>query len=264
MSAGSDAPRVPSSRSSPLQSQPPAIPDHELIRCIGQGSYGEVWLARNKLGTLRAVKIVYRQSFEDSRPFEREFKGIQKFEPISRSHEGLVDILQVGGGEDYFYYVMELADDAAAKRRKWESGQSENLEDRPFSPRSTFPICLTMLPATSPAPSAAKCAASAVCPVAQCLEIGQSLASALAHLHAHGLVHRDIKPSNIIFVHGAPKLADIGLVADVERSALVCRHGRFHSAGRAGHAASRSLQPGQSALRNQHGPGPARFPRFAR
>jgi len=28
---------------------PPAIPDHELLRRIGGGSYGEVWLARNKL-----------------------------------------------------------------------------------------------------------------------------------------------------------------------------------------------------------------------
>jgi len=74
----------------------PTIPDHELIRYIGGGSYGEVWLGRNKLGTLRAVKIVYRRTFEDSRPFEREFHGIQKFEPVSRSHEGLVDILQVG------------------------------------------------------------------------------------------------------------------------------------------------------------------------
>jgi hypothetical protein len=31
-----------------------------LIRRIGQGSYGEVWLARNVMGTYRAVKIVYR------------------------------------------------------------------------------------------------------------------------------------------------------------------------------------------------------------
>src|ERR1051325_6047192 len=70
---------------------PPVIPNHELLRLIGRGSYGEVWLARSKLGTLRAVKVVYRATFKDSRPFEREFKGIQKFEPISRSHEGLVD-----------------------------------------------------------------------------------------------------------------------------------------------------------------------------
>ncbi len=39
------------------------------------------------------------------------------------------------------------------------------------------------------------------------------LAEALDYLHARGLVHRDIKPSNIIFVDGAPKLADVGLVA---------------------------------------------------
>ena len=43
-----------------------------------------------------------------------------------------------------------------------------------------------------------------------------ALASALAHVHQHGLVHRDIKPSNIIFVQGAPKLADIGLVTDAD------------------------------------------------
>src|SRR5437667_3218176 len=69
-------------------SPPPVIPDHQLLRRIGEGSYGEVWLARNKLGTLRAVKVIYRRTFEDARPFEREFRGIQRFEPISRSHDG--------------------------------------------------------------------------------------------------------------------------------------------------------------------------------
>src|SRR2546425_11519079 len=93
---------------------PPSVSDHELLRRIGGGSYGEVWLARSVMGTYRAVKIVYRANFKDERPFEREFAGIQKFEPISRSHEGLVDLLQVGRSEQegYFYYVMELADDA--------------------------------------------------------------------------------------------------------------------------------------------------------
>lgn len=83
----------------PLQTMrdaPPHIPDHELIRRIGQGAYGEVWLARNALGTWRAVKIVYRDNFKDARPYEREFAGIRRFEPISRSSEGFVDILHVG------------------------------------------------------------------------------------------------------------------------------------------------------------------------
>ena len=54
--------------------------------------------------------------------------------------------------------------------------------------------------------------------LAECLSIGIGLANALENLHQHGLVHRDIKPSNIIFVIGAPKLADVGLVASVDES----------------------------------------------
>ena len=62
-------------------SSPPEIPDHELLHRIGGGSYGEVWLARNVMGTYRAVKIIYRRAFEHERPFDREFDGIRKFEP---------------------------------------------------------------------------------------------------------------------------------------------------------------------------------------
>ena len=93
----------------------PGVPDHELLRVIGRGSYGNVWLARNVFGRFRAVKVIYRQAFEHDRPYEREFEGIQKFEPISRLHESQVDILHVGrnDAEGCFYYVMELADDAS-------------------------------------------------------------------------------------------------------------------------------------------------------
>ena len=90
----------------------PSVPDHDLLRVIGRGAYGEVWLARHtRLGTLRAIKIIRRDQFGDARPFTREFDGIQKYEPISRSHPNLVSILHVGGTDDCFYYVMELADD---------------------------------------------------------------------------------------------------------------------------------------------------------
>src|SRR5262245_57068567 len=109
----------------------PQIPDHELLRPIGGGSYGEVWLARNVMGTLRAVKVVYRQTFESERPYEREFSGIQKFEPISRSHQGFVDILQVGRNDPagYFYYVMELADPVEAGAGTKGSNPSQATPD---------------------------------------------------------------------------------------------------------------------------------------
>src|SRR2546429_5589493 len=159
---------------------PPSVPDHELLRRIGGGSYGEVWLARNKLGTLRAIKVVYRKTFEDARPFEREFKGIQKFEPISRSHEGLVDILQVGGTEDYFYYVMELADQA-------EPGPTLVGRDVPIAP-----LRAEDSPLYQPRTLRHDLKRLGRLPIDQCVQTGHSLASALAHLHAQGLVHRDV------------------------------------------------------------------------
>jgi hypothetical protein len=42
------------------------------------------------------VKIVYRASFEEARPFEREFAGIQRIEPLSRAQENQITILHVG------------------------------------------------------------------------------------------------------------------------------------------------------------------------
>lgn len=170
---------------------PPQIPDHELLRRIGQGSYGEIWLAKNIVGTYRAVKIVYRANFAEARPYAREFEGIKKFEPISRSHPGLVHVLQIGRKDDdgYFYYVMELADDEVTRSFDPNTYSARTL-DKELATRARLPA-------------------------EESLKIGRNLAAALAHMHRQGLVHRDIKPSNIIFVNGEPKLADIGLVVSV-------------------------------------------------
>ena len=201
-----------------------AIHEHELLRRIGRGAYGEVWLARNALGAGRAVKVVYRKDFDDSRPFEREFRGIQKFEPISRSHEGLVNILQVGRHEDYFYYVMELADDGTetqkVESRKQREARITNDETGAPGPvrASNFGIPSSFDLRNSefylPLTLREELRAHGRLPAERCVEVGLALTSALAHLHKNGLVHRDIKPSNIILVGGKPKLADIGLVTE--------------------------------------------------
>ena len=168
----------------------PVVADHVLIRRIGAGAYGDVWLARNVTGVDRAVKVVWRARFEHERTYEREFTGLKHYEPISRLHPGLTDVLQVGRDDaaGYFYYVIELADPVG------ETG-GEGME-------GYVPLTL-----------GEKVRQQGRLPVGECARIGASVAEALGFLHDRGLVHRDVKPSNIIFVGGQPKLADIGLVA---------------------------------------------------
>ena len=178
-----------------MSDTPPPIPDFALLRPIGRGAYGEVWLARSVTGVYRAVKIVRRNSFNEDRPFEREFAGIQRFEPVSVGQESQVSLLHVGrnDAEGFFYYVMELADDT-------ETGEE-------IFPERYVPKTLKELRNRQRR-----------LPAAECLDIGLALTRALAHLHESGLVHRDIKPSNVIFVHGIAKLADIGLVSNIDTS----------------------------------------------
>lgn len=175
------------------------IPDHELLLPIAAGAYGEVWLARNVFGTLRAVKIVRRDRHESAESFEREFKGLQKFEPVSRAHEGLVDILTLGLLSDGagFYYVMELADQAEPAPNPRLGRQSEPPYVGCYEPR-TLRADLKLRSSW---------------PADEVIALGLKLTAALAHLHAQRLVHRDVKPSNILFITGEPKLADAGLVA---------------------------------------------------
>jgi serine/threonine protein kinase len=190
----------------------PVVPDYEMLRLIGKGAYGEVWLSRSILGEFRAVKVVWRRNLGEDRPFEREFEGIRRFEPVSRSHPSQLAILHVGKNEElgYFYYVMELADDASAENK---------VTNRKF--KENKPPAVTRLPPIVPDSYRPKTLRQVLrdqgaLPAEQCLEISLALSGALAHLHEHGLVHRDIKPSNVIFVRGVPKLADIGLVAAVD------------------------------------------------
>jgi hypothetical protein len=169
----------------------PWIPDHQLVRKIAEGAFGEVWMARSALGAYRAVKIVRRSRFESDRPFRREFDGIQHFDRVSRTHPGFVNILHVGRNEDqWFFYIMEIADDLH---------RQQQIDPETYVPRTL----------------SEEIKSRGALPLAECLQTAITLSDVLAHLHREGLVHRDIKPSNIIYINGTVRLADVGLVASV-------------------------------------------------
>jgi CHASE2 domain-containing sensor protein len=174
----------------------PEAPDYELFEpAFGEGAYGKVWLARNAIGQWQALKAVYLARFSQrTEPYEREFNGIRRYKPISDQHAGLlrVDFVSTKKAAGYFYYVMELGDGLTAG---WEQ-----------NPATYIPRDLARMRAETP---------NQRLPVRECVRIGCALAEALEFLHQEGLTHRDIKPQNIIFVNNNPKLADVGLVADI-------------------------------------------------
>ena len=158
---------------------------------FGEGAYGKVWLVRNALGQLQALKEIERAKFADADPYNREFNGIRNYKPISNQHLGLLYIDHVNRNDrkGYFYYVMELGD---ALNPGWEE------KGEPYQPSVLTSVCGQAVGGRLPA--------------RECVRIGIALLEALEYLHQQGLVHRDIKPSNIVFVNGRPKLADVGLV----------------------------------------------------
>lgn len=172
--------------------QRPSLPDYELLKPIGRGSYGDVWLARGVTGVFRAVKVVWRSRFPEDRPYLREFEGVTRFASISLREPSQLALLHAGRSDDagFFYYVMELADDA-------ERG-------RTIEPEHYVPLTLRELRKRR-----------GQLPIAEVVALSVALCRALASLHAASLVHRDIKPSNVVLVGGVPKLADVGLVAAV-------------------------------------------------
>ena len=180
----------------------PDIRDHETLRLIGRGAFGEVWMARSVTGVLRAVKVVWREDYDRPDSFEREFEAIKRFEPISRRHEALVPILQVGRNdqEGFYYYVMELADDL-------EKG-------RDIQPDTYLPHTLGLQMKRDKCVHAEKC-----------IQFGVTIAEGLDYLHRNKLIHRDVKPSNLIFIDGVCRLADIGLVALLGQRSFVGTEG---------------------------------------
>jgi CHASE2 domain-containing sensor protein len=173
----------------------PDTPDYKLFNPpFGEGAYGKVWLARNAAGQWRALKVVYLANFDQNTdPYEREFSGIKKYQPISNKHPGLLRVEFVSEKQaGYFYYVMELGDPL---KPGWER------EPSTYKPRDLV--------------SERARSHGRRLPVRECVRIGLALSDALDFIHRQGLTHRDIKPQNIIFVNGHPKLADLGLITEI-------------------------------------------------
>jgi CHASE2 domain-containing sensor protein len=186
--------RKPEIQSVPAEKMP-VTPGYRLFHPpIGKGAYGKVWLAQNTNGQWRALKVIYLENFDgNATPYDREFNGISRFKLVSDGHPGLLPIDFVSEKSDgYFFYVMELGDSLTPdwNRDPGKYRPHDLAAERARQPGQRLPL-------------------------RDCIRITIALADALEFLHQRDLTHRDIKPQNVIFVNGQPKLADLGLVAEI-------------------------------------------------
>ena len=81
-----------------------SIPGLVILRCLGEGAYGSVWLAREKnTGKLVAVKVYLHRGGLDWSLLSREVEKLA----VLYTSRNIVGLLAVGWDSDPPYYVME-------------------------------------------------------------------------------------------------------------------------------------------------------------
>lgn len=158
--------------------------DLTLLKHCGSGAYGEVWLCRDVTGKKLALKIIPKSKVAG------ELKGISILRQNAPNHPNLLPIYHAAENEEYFYYTMEPADNAA--------GDSDHY---------------------TPDTLANRIQAKGRLEAGEVIHVAEDILAGLTALHDAGMVHRDIKPANILFVHGRAVIADMGLVS-VDTSSL--------------------------------------------
>ena len=165
-----------------------------LLREVGRGAYGMVYLAVGSGGERAAVKVCRRSDVGNER-YERELRGAKLYCSIP-SQEGLIRMRDLGEAEWGFYTVMDLADD--------EFGGSHESSDG-YRPKTLARVI----------------EGEKALPLKECVMLALSLAKGLAALQRHHLLHRDIKPGNVLYIKGQPVLSDPGLLVE-ESDAASC------------------------------------------
>jgi eukaryotic-like serine/threonine-protein kinase len=152
-----------------------------LVRQVGKGGYGEVWLAVSihkrvhKPGRHYALKFALASPEEDATADARAMREVQLL--LQAAHPHVLRVLGHGRWPDpdtgIHYTVLE-----------WVEGGT----------------LLEWAPKANPS-------------LRQVVRLAQQLARAVQAAHERGAVHRDIKPANVLVsaAHGLPFLADFGM-----------------------------------------------------
>src|SRR5438105_1317142 len=160
------------------------IPGYRLIEPLGSGGFGEVWKCEAPGGLHKAIKFVFGSlnslDVEGARA-EQEFKALERIKEVRHPFVLSTERIEIADGE--LVIVMELAD---------------------MSLHDLFVECQS--------------AGMVGIPRDALLRYVRDAAEALDHMNErHNLQHLDIKPRNLFLISDRCKVADFGLVKQLER-----------------------------------------------
>jgi tetratricopeptide (TPR) repeat protein len=165
----------------------PDRPQWDLEKRLGEGGFGEVWLARHrKLGTHRAFKFCF--DADRLRSFKRELTLFRLLHDHLGDRPDIARIYEVKLDEPPYFLESEYTEGGNVK--DW-SDMEGGIDKVPLAAR---------------------------------VEIVARVADAVAAAHSVGVLHKDIKPSNILIATQSgrprPQLADFGIGIITDRSKL--------------------------------------------
>ncbi|MBY0528186.1 MAG: protein kinase [Gemmataceae bacterium] len=165
------------------QSQAEPIPGYKLLERIGGGGFGEVWKAEAPGGLLKAIKFVHgtlQGAHGDDSLLQQELKSLNRVKTVRHPYILSLERYDIIDGQ--LMIVMELAD-----RNLWDRFLECQKQGLPGVPRDEL------------------------------LRYMEEAAEALDLMNIqYQLQHLDIKPQNLFLVHNHVKVADFGLVKDLE------------------------------------------------
>jgi serine/threonine protein kinase/tetratricopeptide (TPR) repeat protein len=206
---------------------PAAFGSYHILRRIGGGGMGTVFLARDEDNPRPvALKMGHVPVGSDVRSvlrFEREIRAVARLQ-----HPGIVPIYDVGEAEGRAYFTMEYipgANLAEIVRALKDGGRTFDE----LTPGELRGILERADPDSKAGGSHGRDAdhpwprTYVECVCRWVLEV----AEALDHVHGHGIVHRDVKPSNVMIGRdGRARVFDLGL-ARLEDQPSLTRSGDF-------------------------------------
>ncbi len=163
------------------------IQQYELIRALGHGGMGSVYLARDvRLGRLVAIKFLAESSASVRARVMAEARTTAGF-----NHDNIVTMYEVGEHNDRPYLVLEYIA-GRTLRQWWRENTEEGFDSRGNELRT---------------PLSPQRVASVMVPVVR----------ALACAHDGGVIHRDLKAENVMLADsGAVKVLDFGIAKSFE------------------------------------------------